>query len=327
MHRLAFSSFLFLTCCAASAFAEPPATLARIVAAHAQSQGRPPAPAPAPAKAQAQPAPAVGYVGSETCVGCHDSEGKSVSRTEHGRASNPRTPMSGAGCESCHGPGKAHVDADGDPTKIRVFPKLAPREVTQVCMSCHNKGEHTFFEGSMHDSRNLSCITCHSVHSPKSETTQLKFPTQMELCATCHRPEVQKLQKNAHMPLREGKMECSSCHSPHGSVNLRMLKVGNYINESCTSCHTEKRGPFLFEHPPGRESCVTCHDPHGSSNERLLVAKLPMLCQRCHIGTNHPSTIYDANQLSSVRLFGRSCVQCHENIHGSNSPSGNTFHR
>ena len=274
-----------------------------------------------------QPAPVVGYVGADACITCHAEEGESLGHTEHGRASNPRTPIAGRGCETCHGPGKAHVDADGDPTKIRSFPKMASRDVTAVCMTCHDRGDHAFFQGSMHDSRNLSCITCHSVHSPKSEQAQLKKPTQIELCVQCHRPEVLKLQRNAHMPLREGKMECTSCHSPHGSTNLRMLKVGNYINESCVSCHTEKRGPFLFEHPPGRESCVTCHDPHGSSNERLLVAKVPMLCQRCHIGTRHPSTIYDGAALAKVQLFGRGCVQCHENIHGSNSPSGNDFHR
>lgn len=267
------------------------------------------------------------YVGSDTCITCHDSEGKSLAKTEHARAANPRTPMGKQGCESCHGPGKAHVEGDGDITKIRVFPKTAPREASQVCMSCHNRGDHAFFQGSMHDSRNVSCVTCHSVHDPKSEKAQLKKVTQTELCGGCHRPQVLKLQRTAHMPLREGKMECTSCHTPHGSANLRLLKTGNYINESCVSCHSEKRGPFLFEHPPGRESCVTCHDPHGSSNERLLVAKVPMLCQRCHIGTRHPSTIYDKNALTSVRLVGRSCVQCHENIHGSNSPSGNTFHR
>jgi hypothetical protein len=54
-----------------------------------------------------------------------------------------------------------------------------------------------------------------------------------------------------------------------------------------------------------------------------------MLCQRCHIGTRHPSTIYDGNQLAagSNRLIGRGCVNCHSQIHGSNSPAGNAFLR
>jgi DmsE family decaheme c-type cytochrome len=276
------------------------------------------------AQSQAQ-----GYVGAETCVTCHDSEGKSLSHTEHARAANPRTPMAAMGCESCHGPGKAHVDGDGDKSKIRVFPKMASRDVSQVCISCHDRSEHAQWQGSAHDARNLSCITCHSVHDPKSEQAQLKKVSQIELCGSCHRTQTLKMQRVNHMPLREGKMECTTCHNPHGSVNLKLLRVGSYINESCISCHTEKRGPFLFEHPPGRESCVTCHDPHGSTNERLLVAKVPMLCQRCHIGTNHPSTIYDNAQVKagSVRIVGRGCVSCHENIHGSNSPSGNAFHR
>ena len=124
-------------------------------------------------------------------------------------------------------------------------------------------------------------------------------------------------------------MTCASCHNAHGSTNVRLLKVGNWVNEACISCHTEKRGPFLFEHAAGRESCISCHDPHGSSNEKMLVAKVPMLCQRCHIGSRHPSTVYDAAALQnrSVALIGRGCVNCHQNIHGSNHPSGQTLAR
>jgi nitrate/TMAO reductase-like tetraheme cytochrome c subunit len=61
----------------------------------------------------------------------------------------------------------------------------------------------------------------------------------------------------------------------------------------------------------------------------MLVARTPMLCQRCHIGTRHPSTIYDnaAVQARSNRIIGRGCVNCHQSIHGSNHPSGQSLTR
>jgi len=272
---------------------------------------------------------ASGYAGADTCMTCHETEGKGLHGTLHGKAQNPRTPMSARGCESCHGPGQAHAESGGDITKIKRFSTMAPRDVSETCVSCHDRGSHQNWKGSMHDARNLSCVSCHSVHNPKSERAQLKTVSVIETCATCHKMEVAKQQRSSHMPLREGKMDCTSCHNPHGSTNVRMLKVGNWVNETCVSCHTEKRGPFLWEHAPVREACNTCHDPHGSNNERMLVAKLPMLCQRCHIGTRHPSTIYDGVQLSarSNRLIGRGCVNCHAQIHGSNAPAGNTFLR
>jgi DmsE family decaheme c-type cytochrome len=277
------------------------------------------------------PTPADAFVGDDTCTACHEAEGKSLRQTLHGKSVDTRTPSAkpNGACETCHGPGREHSET-GDVAKIRRFTAAAnPRETSETCLGCHDRGTHANWKGSVHDQRNLSCATCHSVHAPKSPAAQLKKATVIETCAPCHTVEVAKLQRLGHMPLREGKMDCSSCHNPHGSTNVRMLRVGNWINETCVSCHTEKRGPFLWEHAPVREGCNTCHDPHGSNNDRMLVAKLPMLCQRCHIGTRHPSTIYDGNQLAarSNRLIGRGCVNCHAQIHGSNSPAGNTFLR
>ncbi len=272
-----------------------------------------------------------GYAGDDTCTTCHDSEGKALKQTLHGKAQNVRTPsaQNGRTCETCHGPGQAHAESGGDTTKIRRIPAMAPREASDVCLTCHDRGNHANFKGGMHDARNLTCVTCHSIHSPKSDKAQLKTTSVIETCATCHKTEVAKLERSGHMPVREGKMTCVSCHNPHGTTNVRMLRVGNWINETCVSCHAEKRGPFLWDHAPVREACNTCHDPHGSNNQRMLVSKLPMLCQRCHIGTRHPSTIYDGNQLTahSNRLIGRGCVNCHAQIHGSNSPAGNAFLR
>jgi DmsE family decaheme c-type cytochrome len=286
------------------------------------------APSSQPA-AQAPPPPAATYVGQDTCVSCHDTEGESIHKTLHGKAQQTGSPESEHGCESCHGPGSNHIDDPSKPDSIKRFTAMKPRDVSDTCLTCHSRGDHVLWKGSMHDARNLSCTTCHSVHSPKSDKSQLKTATIAETCVECHTTEVAKLQRLGHMPVREGKMTCTTCHNPHGSASVRMLRVGNWINESCTSCHTEKRGPFLWDHAPVRQACSTCHDPHGSNNDRMLVAKLPMLCQRCHIGTRHPSTIYDANALASKsnRLIGRGCVNCHSQIHGSNSPSGNAFLR
>ena len=270
-----------------------------------------------------------GYVGNDTCVTCHEDQGKNIGGSPHGRAANPRTPAANQGCESCHGPGQAHVDGGGDKTKIKTFKTLSARATSDLCTSCHNRGELAAWHGGVHDSRNMSCTSCHSVHAPKSEKTLLKAATQTETCATCHKTEASKVRRSAHMPVREGKMECTSCHNPHGSQNVRQLRAGYSVGESCTSCHAEKRGPYLWEHATGRDGCVTCHDPHGSPNERMLVAKQPMFCQRCHVASRHPATIYDTVQLAnrSNKLVGRSCVTCHSNIHGSNHPSGFAFVR
>jgi DmsE family decaheme c-type cytochrome len=269
------------------------------------------------------------FAGDNTCLTCHEDQGQQIKTTIHGKPQHPRTPAAtGRTCESCHGPGQAHVEAGGDPEQIRRFSAMPARQASATCASCHNRGPHVQWSGSTHDTRNVSCMTCHSVHAPKSDAAQLKTERPIDTCTQCHKAQVLKVQRAMHMPVPEGKMSCTSCHNPHGSTNVKLLKVGNWVNEACVSCHAEKRGPFLWEHAAGRESCVSCHDPHGSSNDRMLVAKLPMLCQRCHIGTRHPSTIYDnAVATTSNRLFGRSCVNCHQNIHGSNHPAGATFLR
>src|SRR5262245_31548392 len=275
--------------------------------------------------------PPAGYAGSDTCIVCHEDKETPIKGTPHAQAKNPRSPAAAHGCESCHGPGQAHVDDDAK-GHILKFGQMKPADVSQSCLACHNRGNHAAWEGSAHDRRDLGCTTCHSVHSPKSTARQLVQPTETQVCATCHRLQVSKTERAvAHMPVREGKMSCSSCHNPHGSIsNVKNLKTGSSVAELCTSCHTEMRGPMLFEHAPVRESCATCHDPHGSSNDRMLVVRMPMLCQRCHIASKHPETLYDKDQITtnkSNRIFGRSCVNCHSQVHGSNHPSGQFYMR
>jgi len=274
------------------------------------------------------------YVGEAKCVECHEEimetfehnphHGAQVDRNEAGKVVQ---------CESCHGPGSLHSEADGDESDprfatIRVFKRMSPDAQASVCRSCHTMGEQFHWDQSSHARNDLSCQSCHSMHAAKSQGGKnlLSKARPTELCLSCHEDKRAEIARSAHMPLREGGMDCSSCHNPHGSAAPFMIRKASN-NELCTTCHMDKRGPFLWEHPPVREDCVTCHMPHGSNNDKVLASKKPFLCQRCHIATRHPSTLYDRPDLVSNRLFNRSCTNCHSQIHGSNHPSGKTFLR
>ncbi len=283
--------------------------------------------APVKPAATAAPASNATLVGDDTCSTCHSKQADGYAKTPHHMKSDTRTPAGKQGCETCHGAGSAHA-ADPEKQHLKKFSTMSSDDVNATCATCHNKGEHVLWQGSTHESRGVSCISCHSVHAPESDKGQLKKKTQIETCAVCHRDKASKLDRSGHMPVREGKMQCSSCHNTHGSTGQKMLRVGDSVAELCTSCHADKRGPFLWEHAPSREGCVTCHDAHGSSNDRMLVAKQPFLCQRCHAPSGHPGSVYDGTQIAtSVRIFARGCVQCHAAIHGSNHPAGNRFLR
>ena len=281
------------------------------------------------AQAPAQsPVQAADYAGEATCLTCHEE--KAYKGTTHGLKSNPKSPATTHGCESCHGPGKAHAETGGEKDKILNPNNLTPQRASETCVTCHDRTKHGLWSGSQHDQRNVGCVSCHSAHAPKG-VNLLKASTEPELCSSCHRNIVNKLHRVNHMPVREGKMACSSCHNVHGSTNTKLLKVGTTVDESCTSCHAEKRGPYLWEHAPVANACVTCHDPHGSNNERMLAAKVPFLCQRCHVTSRHPPTVYEGfllnNSQNANKIFGRGCVVCHAQIHGSNAPSGKYFLR
>jgi DmsE family decaheme c-type cytochrome len=192
-----------------------------------------------------------------------------------------------------------------------------------TCLTCHEKGKRTYWQGSPHESRDVACTSCHKVMEKVSDRFQLAKADQIQVCAQCHLVRRSQTFRNAHMPLREGKMTCTSCHNPHGTITKALLPEDS-INDNCYRCHADKRGPFLWEHAPVLESCVNCHDPHGGVRDKMLKLTLPRLCQQCHIESRHPT---EARLPTNKFVIGRACVQCHANIHGSNHPSGFAFTR
>ena len=257
------------------------------------------------------------YVGADTCKGCHEDYFNNFASSIHGKKYVPGNPANKDGCESCHGPGSVHVDAGGGKGSIL----SGAKEMAPMCLSCHQDGkELTSWDMGRHKATGVYCADCHSGHSTGKKL--LKSPEPV-LCYSCHKDIRAMMGRQSHHPVNEGKVKCSDCHTPHGGFGPKMIKADTN-NELCFKCHAEKRGPFMWEHPPVEENCLNCHSVHGSNHFSLLVQRPPMLCSACH-PTGHPSTLYGANQMftgpnTSIRAVGRSCVNCHVNIHGSNGP-------
>ena len=263
------------------------------------------------------------YAGAEACATCHEAQAEALAGTQHGKRAFGK--QSDKGCEACHGPAAAHAN---DPTVEASQPRvtdLGPREIAARCQSCHAGGGHMFWQGGRHSTAGVTCTDCHSVHSYVSDHGQLKTRMIMDTCFGCHKEIRVDTMRASHHPIREGKITCTDCHDQHGTPNDNNIPTAS-VNEKCFECHAEKRGPFLWEHPPVRENCLTCHTPHGSNHQKLQRTSVPYLCQQCHSNTRHPGTLYDATTLPGAsratnRVFERGCVNCHANIHGSNHPS------
>ncbi len=258
-------------------------------------------------------ATANGFVGNDTCATCHQDKAD-------GMADNPHAKLAlkhggtGNTCESCHGPGQAHVEGGGDVTKIVRFDKLTPTEVDKTCLTCH-ANTHPNFLRSPHAKAGVSCLSCHSVHKSVPDT-KLLVAAQPKLCYQCHTDIKPAFDMPFHHKVNEGLIKCSDCHNVHGTFQNSNLKITADQNAICTKCHTETRGPFVYEHPPVKaEGCVACHTPHGSQNARLLnMPNINTLCNQCHslVGADN---VHGQGQGSSDSV---PCTSCHTYIHGSN---------
>jgi DmsE family decaheme c-type cytochrome len=301
------------------------------------------------------------------CTTCHNESWRvpvlTLYQTRHGNRADPRAPN----CQSCHGESTGHQTDPGGVHPDVVFATKS-KNVSSVeqrggaCLTCHDTKilPRTHWVGSEHQSRDVTCTNCHAVHTPKDAV--LAKETQASVCFACHKTQRAEIQRISTHPIAVAKVVCTDCHNPHGSNGPKLL-VKNSTNETCWTCHAEKRGPFLWEHPSAMDDCMNCHTPHGSTNPPLLRARAPFLCQECHgDGAPHPGNVYSAASLPGgavanitatggvsgttqvhtinpvtgapitqnnppPQLAFRACLNCHQNVHGSNHPAGNRFLR
>ncbi len=285
--------------------------------------------------AQAPQASTSGFVGSETCRTCHADVWQNFYKNPHFKSvASGLEPPERTGCEGCHGPGKAHVEAGGGKTTIpRAFSLMPPKQILDTCLTCHSRDlNRANIRRSEHTLNDVVCASCHSIHRPATPKFLLA-KQQRDLCYTCHAPVRAQFDMPSKHRVNEGFMQCSDCHNPHGAFaptwsmgqRPRMVEQAVTNETPCLKCHTDKRGPFVFEHAPVRvEGCETCHIPHGSMNAKLL--KRPVvftLCLECHngggSGLTGNGTVLQTSRHNLLDPKYQRCTTCHVRIHGSNN--------
>jgi DmsE family decaheme c-type cytochrome len=262
------------------------------------------------------------YVGADTCKLCHEDTYNHFAKTAHFlTVTSSKYGEANKGCEACHGPGKEHVDGGGDATKIYNFKNRATSEMNGRCLTCHERQEERHnFQQSEHGLNQVACTDCHSSHQPELIENLLikRTPT---LCYQCHGEIKQEFSKPFHHRVPEGGMKCTTCHNQHGGFNVTQTReASGGTDPICLKCHTDKQGPFVFEHAPVKlEGCTVCHVPHGSNNPKLHKRPVvQLLCLECHADTPgimgpEPPAFHD---IRNPRY--QNCTTCHVKIHGSN---------
>ena len=205
-------------------------------------------------------------VWNHRCISCHTTAG-SIGFTAASHQYDTTWVDAGAGCESCHGPGAAHVEAAtaGRGAEGILNPAgLSPRQSMEICASCHALsfpfetrwgGNAPYRAG---DDWNQAFLPL------------LRPAEQGPYAALAHvdrRPAAgvmayQGLEQSACF--LDGGATCSTCHNAHGGGE-HLLKGAASGTELCAGCHAQvvAAGEEHSRHTAGRpgSACVDCHMP------------------------------------------------------------------
>jgi hypothetical protein len=167
---------------------------------------------------------------TRNCFGCHTT-GARVGNEIQLKNYEP-----GVQCESCHGPGGAHIDSirNGKPAagSIRALKGMDPQQSNEFCGVCHRTWETVMTMGL----RGINNV---------------RFPPYRLTNSPCFSVE-------------DRRIACTSCHDPHG----RLVQDDKSYDAKCTACHNAQNSSIQKRKcPVGKEACTSCHMPKVETAE------------------------------------------------------------
>lgn len=155
-------------------------------------------------------------------------------------------------CESCHGNVADHMAsmAERDSAKRKYPVSLARQPVKvqfDVCRQCHLEGikvrKHDAKPGGFVPGRLLSDFDAVFIPTTASQS-EFGFASHAE-----------RLQQSQCFQQSAGKMNCTTCHAPHGSPETGK----EMYNLSCRNCHSQGHEKICAVNSSASADCKSCH--------------------------------------------------------------------
>lgn len=159
------------------------------------------------------------------CFRCHSTGPLTLAADYRVAPSEP-----GVRCESCHGPGSAHLRQPRAPGAIQNPKRLTPTGLNRLCGACHRQASDLDHETDWTNAWNVR-----------------------------HQPSY--LHRAACFRNSNGRLSCLSCHDPHGPLN----KTASSYDARCASCHKS----VIHKTAIASRSCVGCHMPQVRTSATL----------------------------------------------------------
>jgi tetratricopeptide (TPR) repeat protein len=212
------------------------------------------------------------------CIYCHSGRPQPIAG-HNGRYLDPAFTQISVGCENCHGPGAAHVEAmrkgefakDGPESAI-VNPERLPGQLADdICMSCHQAGdarvlepgktyqdfrpgeplERTVLIFQIPPTRDNPPNEDHVEHYYSMSLSKCflatrNLPAGKQLrCISCHDPHVEPTKEEAPAYF---KSKCLTCHTAASCTAPRAARQSTTPSDNCIGCHMPQRDIRVISH-------------------------------------------------------------------------------
>ena len=202
------------------------------------------------------------------CIFCHSGQPTPVDEMT-GKLDSTAHPPAPIGCENCHGPGAAHIQAMKTKGTQHSGPmivnpdRLSAALENDICMSCHEDGDsrvprpgktfRDFRPGTPLDDTFSILMVPRKRDSPDdSDHVQHYYAMTM---SRCYRASA-------------GQLRCATCHDPHFEPSE--TEAPAYFNQKCIGCHASKVCTLPLQarqQTIPADNCIGCHMPKRAASQ------------------------------------------------------------